>query len=32
LVECDRDATDDEFQQAYEVERLRWAYLADRLK
>ena len=30
--EVDRDATDDEFQQAYQAEKPRWAELADRLK
>jgi hypothetical protein len=28
----DRDATDDEFQQAYAIEKPRWEDLADRLK
>jgi hypothetical protein len=31
-IDVDRDATDDEFEQAYQVEKPRWAELADRLK
>lgn len=31
-VEVDRDATDDEFERAYRMERPRWNSLADRLK